>query len=112
MCPNFNTLIHCILVLFIMYSTNSSYEGPLPFFRTNSLLELLVPGPISNFGKGRTLSVVVPYLMLFSLLDFKLNHELISGIYIYPVSEMQPHMYLNIVLTGGNAMLPGFRDRL
>ncbi|KAI0209778.1 Actin-related protein 6 [Lamellibrachia satsuma] len=26
--------------------------------------------------------------------------------------EMQPHMYGNIVLTGGNCVLPGFKDRL
>ncbi|KAF6722117.1 Actin-related protein 6 [Oryzias melastigma] len=26
--------------------------------------------------------------------------------------EMQPHLYQNIVLTGGNTLFPGFRDRL
>lgn len=27
-------------------------------------------------------------------------------------TEMQPHLYQNIVLTGGNTLFPGFRDRL
>lgn len=26
--------------------------------------------------------------------------------------EMQPHLYKNIVLTGGNTLFPGFRDRV
>lgn len=25
---------------------------------------------------------------------------------------MQPHLYKNIVLTGGNTLFPGFRDRV
>lgn len=27
-------------------------------------------------------------------------------------SEMQPHFYQNVVLTGGNTLFPGFRERL
>lgn len=27
-------------------------------------------------------------------------------------SEMQPHFYQSIVLTGGNTLFPGFRERL
>lgn len=31
----------------------------------------------------------------------------------FPLSlEMQPHFYQNIMLTGGNALFPGFRERL
>ena len=28
------------------------------------------------------------------------------------LSEMQPHFYKNIVVTGGNCLFPGFRERV
>ena len=31
---------------------------------------------------------------------------------ITAVTEIRPHLYSNIVLTGGNCLLPGFRERL
>ena len=46
---------YCCLVLFIMYSTNSSCEGHPLSFRTDNFPKLLVLRPGSNSGKGRTL---------------------------------------------------------
>lgn len=38
------------------------------------------------------------------------NIVLIFALSLFP--EMQPHLYKNIVLTGGNTLFPGFRDRV
>ena len=39
-------------------------------------------------------------------IDYKLDMRCLC------VSEMQPHFYQNIALTGGNTLFPGFRDRV
>lgn len=42
---------------------------------------------------------------------FKWIPGLLSDL-LFLSSEMQPHFYQNIVLTGGNTLFPGFRERL
>lgn len=31
---------------------------------------------------------------------------------MFSFTEMQPHMYNNVILTGGNCRIPGFYDRM
>lgn len=38
-------------------------------------------------------------------------YSVFTDLLIY-VTEMQPHFFKNIVLTGGNTLFPGFRDRV
>ncbi|XP_054712753.1 actin-related protein 6-like [Uloborus diversus] len=53
---------------------------------------------------------------LFHPADVNLNEMGLSDSILYCISttpeEVQPHLYKNIVLTGGNACFPGFRDRV
>lgn len=54
--------------------------------------------------------------MLFQPSDIGLQEmgipeAIVHSIHMMP-EEMQPHFYQNIVLTGGNALFPGFRDRV
>ncbi|KAG8181275.1 hypothetical protein JTE90_022213 [Oedothorax gibbosus] len=54
--------------------------------------------------------------MLFHPSDVHLRNMGIPEAIIHCISlcpeEVQPHLYKNIILTGGNACLPGFRDRV
>uniref|UniRef100_A0A8W8MKS3 Actin-related protein 6 n=2 Tax=Magallana gigas TaxID=29159 RepID=A0A8W8MKS3_MAGGI len=53
--------------------------------------------------------------LLFHPSDVGVQEMGVAEALVYAIStlpeEMQPHMYKNIVLTGGNCLLPGFSDR-
>nr|XP_022293675.1 actin-related protein 6-like [Crassostrea virginica] len=53
--------------------------------------------------------------LLFHPSDVGVQEMGVAEALVYAIStlpeEMQPHMYSNIILTGGNCLLPGFSDR-